>query len=59
MSLEAIFYLKMTGVFIISGIIFKFMMVHQKRKEDKARIKFQETMKMIEVRNKTYRRDEK
>lgn len=52
MSLEMEFYVKILGVFIVSGIIFKIMMVMQKYKEDNAKKILQETLKMIELRNK-------
>lgn len=60
MSLEMEFYLKILGVFIASGVIFKIMMIQQKRKEDEAEKKFQETIRMIELRNKIHKeKDEK
>lgn len=55
MSLEAEFYLKILGVFVASGVIFKIMMVSQKRKEEEVEKKFEETIKMIELRNKIYK----
>ena len=52
------FYLSIACVFILSALIFKWMMVAQKRKEDAADRKFQETLRMIELRNKTYKKKE-
>jgi uncharacterized membrane protein SpoIIM required for sporulation len=54
MSPDMEFYLKMLGVFVASGIGMKIMMVMQKRKEEEAERKFQQTMQMIELRNKKY-----
>lgn len=54
MSLEMEFYIKMLGVFIVSGVIFKIMMIMQKHKEHEAEKKFKETMRMIELRNKKF-----
>ena len=55
MSLETEFYLKMLGVFLTSGVIMKIMMIMQKRKEEEAERKFQQIMKMIELRDRKYK----
>jgi len=52
MSLETEFYLKLLATFIASGVIFKIMMVVEKRKQDEADRKFEQTMQMIELRNR-------
>lgn len=49
-----LFYLKFLGVFLISGLIYKYMEHVQKRKEEKAEKVFQRTLKMIEMRNNIY-----
>ena len=54
MSMEMEFYLKMLATFIISGIIWIFMEKAQKRKEEEAARKCDETLRMIELRNRTY-----
>ena len=57
MSLEMEFYIKMFGVFVVSGVIFKIMMIMQKHKEIEAEKKLQETLRMIELRNKKFNRE--
>jgi hypothetical protein len=52
--MEIDFYLRMLGVFVASGLIFALMMRQQKRKQAEADAKFEMTMKMIELRNRTY-----
>jgi len=49
-----LFYLKVFGVFVISGLIYKYMSIVQKRKEEKAERAFQRVLKEIEMRNKLY-----
>lgn len=53
MSLETEFYLKMVGVFVAAGLMFKYMMYLQDKKQKEADAKFEFTMKLIEMRNKT------
>jgi hypothetical protein len=59
MSLETEFYLKMLGVFVASGIFMKIMMIMQKRKEEEAERKFQQTIRMIELRDRKYKPKDK
>lgn len=54
MTIETEIYLKMLLVFLSSGFIFYLMSRSQKRKEQEAEDKFQETLKLIELRNKKY-----
>ncbi len=53
MSLETEFYLKMLGVFVAAGLMFRYMMYLQDKKQKEADRKFEFTMKLIEMRNKT------
>jgi len=52
--MEIDFYLKMLAVFVASGLIFAFMMRQQRKKQEEADLKFEQTMKLIELRNKKY-----
>jgi ribosomal protein S7 len=46
------FYLKLLTTFIVSFLIYKYMEMIQKKKEEKAERIFQRTLKEIEDRNK-------
>ena len=52
MSLETEFYLKLLATFIAAGLLYKYMSILEKRKQDAADRKFEETMQMIELRNR-------
>ena len=55
MSLDMEFYLKLFGAFVVSGLVVYNMELLQRRKEEAAERQFQETLKMIELRNKIYK----
>ena len=48
------FYLKVIGAVLISALVFRLLMKEQARKQKEADIKFEQTLLMIELRNKTY-----
>lgn len=54
MSVEMEFYIKLLITFVISGIGIYIMHITQKRKEEEAERKFQQTLQMIELRNRKY-----
>jgi hypothetical protein len=52
MDLDTIFQIKILATFLVAGLLFKYMMVLQKRKEDEAERKYQMTLAAIEARNR-------
>ena len=49
------FYIKILVIALLAGLAFKYMMVLQKRKQDKADHQLGWTMKLIEIRDKKYK----